>query len=37
MLEDIERETLAPYGMKSSDTRGRKHPEDPPHFRTEFQ
>ncbi len=37
MLEDIERETLAPYGMKSADTRGRKHPEDPPHFRTEFQ
>ena len=37
MLEDIEKKTLAPYGMKSSDTRGRKHPEDPPHFRTEFQ
>jgi len=37
MLEDIEKKTLASYGMKSADTRGRKHPEDPPHFRTEFQ
>ena len=37
MLEEIEKETIASYGMKSCETKGRKYSEDAPHFRTEFQ
>ena len=36
-LERIEREILAPYAQKSSDTRGRKYGEPPPDWRTEYQ
>lgn len=36
-LEKIEDETLAPYGLRSRDTRGREHPEDEPAYRTAFQ
>ncbi len=36
-IEQRERETLAPYGMKSADSRGREHPEDEPLYRTAFQ
>lgn len=36
-LEKRERKTLAPYGMKSGDSRGREHPETEPEFRTVFQ
>jgi len=37
MLERAERETLAPYAQFSADTRGRKYPEPPPDWRTEYQ
>jgi dGTPase len=35
--EERERQLLAPYGMKSADSRGRRHPEDEHAFRTCFQ
>ncbi|MCE1255504.1 MAG: deoxyguanosinetriphosphate triphosphohydrolase [Anaerolineae bacterium] len=36
-LEANEDQHLAPYGMRSKDTRGRKFPEDEPEYRTCFQ
>src|SRR5215470_16128271 len=36
-LEEIEQQTLAPYAQLSADTRGRKHREAPPEWRTQFQ
>ncbi|MCX6894967.1 MAG: dNTP triphosphohydrolase, partial [Verrucomicrobia bacterium] len=36
-LEAIERQTLAPYAQFSGDTRGRKHKEASPAWRTEYQ
>jgi len=36
-LEDIERSTLAPYAQMSGASRGRKHPEKSPDWRTEYQ
>src|SRR4051812_1075009 len=36
-LEQIERQTLAPYAQFSGDTRGRLYPEDPPLWRTQYQ
>lgn len=36
-LEDNERNNLAPYGLKSAETRGRAIPEDEPQYRTAFQ
>jgi len=36
-LEQIERQTLAPYAQMSSDMRGRKHSEPSPAWRTEYQ
>src|SRR5712672_4717446 len=36
-LEQLEREHLAPYAQFSADTRGRKHKEPPPEWRTEYQ
>jgi dGTPase len=36
-LEQIERQILAPYAQFSSDTRGRKFPEPPPEWRTQYQ
>jgi dGTPase len=36
-LEELERETLAPYAQHSADTRGRRHREAPPDWRTEYQ
>jgi dGTPase len=36
-LEEAERSALAPYGMRSADSRGRRHPEAPDDFRTDFQ
>src|SRR6202795_3177878 len=36
-LEEIEREHLAPYAQFSADTRGRKHKEPPPEWRTQYQ
>ena len=36
-LEQIERQNLAPYAQLSADTRGRKYPEAPPEWRTEYQ
>jgi dGTPase len=36
-LEQIERQTLAPYAQFSGDTRGRKYPEPPPEWRTHYQ
>jgi dGTPase len=36
-LEERERATLAPYGMKSADSRGREHLEDERPYRTTFQ
>lgn len=36
-LERRERELLAPYGMKSADSRGRVHPEEEHALRTPFQ
>ncbi len=35
--EERERQLLAPYGMKSADSRGRRHPEDEHPLRTCFQ
>lgn len=36
-LEDKEEQTLAPYGMKSRDTRGRIYPDPEHEYRTAFQ
>jgi dGTPase len=36
-LEAVERQILAPYAQFSGDTRGRKYPEAPPVWRTQFQ
>jgi dGTPase len=36
-LEQIERQTLAPYAQFSGDTRGREHKEAPPEWRTQYQ
>ncbi len=36
-LEQIERQILAPHAQLSGDTRGRKHPEPPPEWRTHYQ
>ncbi|HOW64124.1 MAG TPA: deoxyguanosinetriphosphate triphosphohydrolase [Candidatus Paceibacterota bacterium] len=36
-LEERERRILAPYAQLSSESRGRKHPEDPPDWRTQYQ
>ena len=36
-LEELEREQLAPYAVRSCDTRGRVVPERPARLRTEFQ
>jgi dGTPase len=36
-LAAIERQSLAPYAQFSADTRGRKHREPPPEWRTEYQ
>jgi dGTPase len=36
-LEALERQSLAPYAQLSANTRGRKHREAPPEWRTEFQ
>jgi dGTPase len=36
-LEDLEAQSLAPYGIRSRDSRGRTHPEDEPAYRTRFQ
>src|SRR5438034_2616652 len=36
-LEQLKRQSLAPYAQFSADTRGREHPEEPPDWRTEYQ
>ncbi len=36
-LEEFESKTLAPYGMQSSKTKGREHPDHEPDYRTSFQ
>ncbi len=36
-LEDLEDQTLAPYAVRSRDSRGRLHPEDEPDYRIAFQ
>jgi dGTPase len=36
-LEELEDESLAPYGICSKNSKGRKHPEDEPEYRTVFQ
>jgi len=36
-LEDLEDQTLAPYGCHSKVSKGRAHPEDEPQYRTAFQ
>ncbi len=36
-LEELEEKTLAPYAMKSGESRGREYPEDEPPYRTAFQ
>jgi len=36
-IEQRERETLAPYGIKSGDSKGRKFPEEEPEHRSRFQ
>jgi dGTPase len=36
-LEQLERQSLAPYAQFSADTRGRQYPEPPPDWRTEYQ
>ncbi len=36
-LEALERQHLAPYAQFSADSRGRKYPEAPPEWRTEYQ
>jgi len=36
-LEQLERQSLAPYAQFSADTRGREYPEEPPDWRTHYQ
>src|SRR5437773_4446740 len=36
-LEQLERQSPAPYAQCSADTRGREHPEEPPDWRTHYQ
>ncbi|HUN24100.1 MAG TPA: deoxyguanosinetriphosphate triphosphohydrolase [Anaerolineales bacterium] len=36
-LEEIEASILAPYALRSGNSRGRLHPEDEPQYRTRFQ
>src|SRR2546426_9636949 len=36
-LEQLERQSLAPYAQFSADTRGREYEETPPDWRTQFQ
>jgi dGTPase len=36
-LEELEDEFLAPYAIRSKDSKGRQHPEDEPDYRTVFQ
>src|SRR5512134_929710 len=36
-LEQIEDQNLAPYACRSRSTRGRKHPDEEPEYRTSFQ
>lgn len=36
-LEQIEDQNLAPYACRSRNTRGRKHPDEEPEYRTSFQ
>lgn len=36
-LEDFESQQLAPYGMRSKNSKGRLHPEDEPEHRTRYQ
>src|SRR5512142_854892 len=36
-LEAIEDQSLAPYGIRSKNSRGRLHPEDEKEYRTAFQ
>src|ERR1041385_1003993 len=36
-LEQLERQNLAAYAQFSADTRGRRYPEDPPDWRTQYQ
>jgi dGTPase len=36
-LEALERNTLAPYALLSSESKGREYPEEEPEFRTAFQ
>ena len=36
-LEQLERDILAPYAQFSADSRGRKYPEPPPEWRTQYQ
>lgn len=36
-LEELEDQFLAPYGLRSKDSKGRKFPEDEPDYRTVFQ
>jgi dGTPase len=36
-LEELEEQHLAPYGIRSRDSKGRKHAEDEPEYRTVFQ
>ena len=36
-LEELEDQALAPYAIHSKDSKGRKHPEEEPDFRTLFQ
>ncbi len=37
LLEKIEEQTLAPYGMLSMNTKGREYPDKEPDYRTSFQ
>jgi dGTPase len=36
-LEQIEADTLAPYALRSQDSRGRHYPDHEPAYRTAFQ
>jgi len=36
-LENLERQTLAPFAQLSAETRGRQYPEAPPEWRTQYQ
>jgi dGTPase len=36
-LEELEHQSLAPYGLRSRDTKGRQYPDREPDYRTSFQ